>query len=190
MNTVDARLLALLRDYFQLHRTLPSFAEVAKMMEIKSTSKIVKLINQLKDADYLQATPSGRLAPGRSFFEREIVEHPSGSGGEKMQPPVLSIDQFLIKVPSRTVLLRVSRSTMGNVGIMQGDWVVVQRGAPALPGHIIVGVFEDEFEIGYLEYNEQDHLFSLRTSPVDGEPEILTGELEIFGRVIASYRTY
>jgi DNA-binding IclR family transcriptional regulator len=66
------RTLAVLRDYWAAHRAMPAFSAVARQVGA-SVSTIADAVKQLKAADFVGAGPTGRLQPGRRFFERPLL---------------------------------------------------------------------------------------------------------------------
>lgn len=193
MDAPDRRRLEVLQDFFQQHHHLPSFAAAARLFGMKSTSGVARMVGRLKAEGYLEPSRTGRLTPGKKFFERPVLRSPgdeqAAAKGDAALHQVVSIDQVLIKAPSRTVLLKVKDDSMGGAGLLPGDWVVVQRGAPALPGQIVVAVVDNEFTIRYLETSDSQE-FVLRAAnpayPAVGQE----AQFELFGRVMGAYRTY
>jgi repressor LexA len=88
-----------------------------------------------------------------SFFERPIAEHVRAghpamafdSGHE-----ALSIDEYLVSNPARTVLVRVKGDSMIDAGIHSGDTVVVEKRSSANVGDIVVAIIDNEFTLKWL----------------------------------------
>ena len=76
---------------------------------------------------------------------------------------------------------------MKNIGILDGDVVVVKRTPVAQNGEIVVAMIEDEATVKRF-YKEDGH-FRLQPENDEFEP-ILTDQVVILGRVIACIRSY
>ena len=64
-----------------------------------------------------------------------------------MQPEGLSIDNYLVGKPSRTILITVKGDSMIDAGIHPGDHVVVEKRVAATPGDIVVAIVDNEFTL-------------------------------------------
>ena len=76
---------------------------------------------------------------------------------------------------------------MKDVGILDGDTVIVNRTDYAEHGDIVVAIIEDEATVKTF-YRENGH-FRLQPQNKDLSP-IITDELTILGKVIACQRLY
>ena len=59
----------------------------------------------------------------------------------------MTLDSFLVEMPSRTVLIRVKGDSMRDAGILDGDLAVVERAETARSGQLVVAVSDDEFTL-------------------------------------------
>lgn len=191
MNLRDHEYLGKLRDYYAKHRVLPSFATIASLVGLKSTSAVSAMVKRMKAEGYLDSSPDRRLQPGKLFFEREILDSvqaglprpANDSRGEAM-----SIDEYLIQNPSRTVLLTVKGDSMIDAGLLPGDTVIVNRAAPAGENDIVVAIVDNEFTIKYLAQDKNG--FYLKPGN-KGYPPIRPREhLELYGVVVGMFRKY
>ncbi len=189
----DQQYLDKLRDYFARHRSLPSFSAIAGLLGLKSTSSVSALAKRLKLQGFLDAGPDKRLTPGKRFFEREILDSvraglpaAANDGGSE----VLTIDDYLINSPSRTVLLRVKGDSMIDAGMVEGDILIVEKGAPARAGEIVVAIVDNEFTVKYLDVDKKTREFYLRPGN-KAYPNIRPQtSLELFGKVVGQFRKY
>jgi DNA-binding IclR family transcriptional regulator len=69
----DFERLARLQDFFAEHRSLPSYAGIAELMDYGSKAAAYKLVTRLSDAGFLKKGPGRRLAPTDQFFERRLA---------------------------------------------------------------------------------------------------------------------
>lgn len=188
----DPGYLAQLQDYYALNRTLPSFPVVGKLLGLSSTSSVAALVKRLKATGHLEQGPDRRIKPGRRFFERAIVDTVrAGLPAAAVEAPAeaVTIDEQLIDVPSRTVMLTVKGNSMQEAGILPGDTVIVVKGAPAKIGDIVVAIVDNEFTVKYLDIDKKGAFF-LRAGNVAYPPIKPRETLELFGVVVGSYRKY
>lgn len=189
----DETYLQRLQDYYATHRVLPSFAQIGELLGLKSSSSVAALAKRLKERGYLDSGPTGRLAPAKRFFEREVADtvragtpHPAFGNPLK----TLSIDEHLVAIPSKSVLLEVRGDSMEDAGLFEGDIVVVQKGAPAKPGEIVVALVDNDFTVKFLAYDDKAEAFYLR--PGNKAYPAIRPEFsfEVFGKVVGSFRRY
>jgi repressor LexA len=131
------------------------------------------------------------LRPGKRFFERPVAEHvraghPSVPGDAL--PSLVAIDDYLIRSPSRTVLIRVKGDSMSEAGIHDGDVVVVEKRNTAKDGDIVVAIVDNEFTLKRLATERGRTVLRPENKAY---PIIFPkDELEIFGVVVGQFRRY
>jgi repressor LexA len=190
----DHEYLAKLRDYYAEHRVLPSFTAVAKLVGMRSTSTVAAMVERMKVSGHLDSSPDRRLQPGKSFFERSVLD----TVPAELIPPVsndvlpvaFNIDEYLIASPSRTLLLRVKNDSMVDAGLLLGDIVVVQKDAPANPGDIVVAIVEREFTVKYLAKDKAGFYLKPGNNGKDYPNIRPKDHLQVFGLVVGSFRKY
>ena len=131
------------------------------------------------------------LKPGRRFFERPIAEHVrAGHPGMAFDSghEALSIDEYLVANPARTMLIRVKGDSMIDAGIHSGDTVVVEKRTSANVGDIVVAIIDNEFTLKRL--GREKGQIVLR--PENKAYPVIRpkGDLEIFGVVVGQFRKY
>lgn len=187
----DPEYLGKLRDYYAQHRVLPSYSVVASLFGLRSISAVAGFVQRMKAVGMLGSAPGGRLQPGPRFFERGA---PALQREEMLQATLgalvegLNVDAYLIDQPSRTVLLPVNDDSMIEAGLLPGDMIVVKRDAPALAGDLVVARVDNEFTVKYLAHDRQG--FFLKPANKAYAPLRSEVDLEIYGRVVASFRKY
>jgi repressor LexA len=192
MGDTDDKHLAALRAYWKRHQAFPSMAKLCEVVGLASTSSVFALVGRLVDAGFLERT-EGRIAPSRRFFARPVLGSvraglPEPEGQEEPDS-VLTIDDYLIDNPNRTVLCRVRGDSMKDAGLLDGDLVVVERNAPTTPGDIVVAVVDGEMTVKTLRRTSQGGFFLEAANPAYA-PIHPVGTLEIVGVVIASFRRH
>ena len=146
----DAQYLAKLQDYYARHGVLPSYSAIGALIGLSSKASVAEMAMRLKAAGFLESAPDRRLKPGKRFFERALADSVRAglpSPATDMQPEGLSIDNYLVGKPSRTILITVKGDSMIDAGIHPGDHVVVEKRVAATPGDIVVAIVDNEFTL-------------------------------------------
>jgi len=191
MKNRDPEYLAKLRDYYACHHVLPSFSGIAKLIGLNTTSAVSTFVKRMKEVDCLSSTPDKRLQPGKRFFEREIIDSIQAGSPRPANDAVgdaISIDDYLIEHPSRTVMLKVKGDSMIDAGLLPGDTVIVKKGAPSKAGDIVVAIVDNEFTIKYLAFDKDG--FYLKPGNKGYPPIRPKDYLEVFGLVVGLIRKY
>jgi len=187
----DAAYLARLQDYFARWRSLPAYGPLQAVLGMASRSAVAKVLERLREAGFLDRTPDGRWTPTTRFFERPLADAsvPAGlpvSLAESGEPH--TIDAWLVRQPSRTVLIPVTGDSMIDAGIHSGDRVVVERDTPARSGDVVVAVIDNEFTLKTLAI-EDGAAVLVPANPA--YPVLRPGnQLQIFGVVVGLIRNY
>jgi SOS regulatory protein LexA len=191
MNNRDDQYLAKLQDYYAENGVVPSFAVIAGLVGLKSTSAVSVLVDRLKASNHLASTPEKRLIPGARFFERKLADTIRAGApmpSNDIRNDVVNIDRDLIEKPSQTILLLVRGDSMIDAGLLDGDTIVVVIGAPTKVGDIVVAVVDNEFTVKFLAKDKSG--FYLEAGNKSFESIRAKDYLEIYGLVVGSYRKY
>ncbi len=187
----DRERLGRLQDYVAEHGVLPSYAAMGTLIGLRSKAGVAKFVDRLVRRGVLRRAPNGRLAPTRAFFARPRVgAAPAGfpSPADELLEDAITIDDYLVDHPSRTVLVEVRGDSMIGAGILDGDYVVVERRDRAHEGQIVVARIDGEFTIKYLARDARGY-FLRPANPhyPDLRPD---GALDLFGVVVGQFRRY
>lgn len=189
----DSDYLGRLRDYYVEAKRIPSHQRIAALMGFASKTAAKKLLARLESAGFLERTPDDDAwMPAARFFERPLADVAvragapdmiDGMGGE----PFL-VDQYLVRQPSRTVMVPVKGDSMIDAGIHDGDVVVVERSKAARAGDFVIAIVDNEFTLK--ELGLERGRFILK--PHNPAYPIIRpqGELEVFGVVTGLVRRY
>ena len=187
----DGQYLAKLQDYYARHRVLPSYASIGSLIGLNSKASVADMVLRLKAEGFLESSPDRRLKPGKRFFERPLdgsVRAGLPSAAPQSAPETLSIDEFLVEHPSRTILITVKGDSMIDAGIHAGDVVVVEKRVAANVGDIVVAILDNEFTLKRLD-RERGRLV---LKPENKAYPVIRpkGDAEIFGVVVGLCRKY
>jgi len=139
----DQAHLRRLRDTYAQFGCLPSYSQMAKVLNFKAKNAAFKLSHRLIASGHLTKAQGGRLAPGPAFFTLELSDDEvrAGFGADGNATGVVhaqALDQLLKARPSKTVLVKVRGDSMFNAGILNGDIAVVEASSQASNGEIVV----------------------------------------------------
>lgn len=99
----------------------------------------------------------------------------------------MTIDDYLIDDPNRTVLCRVRGDSMKDAGLLDGDIVTVEKNSATKAGDIVVAIVDDEYTIKTLRLNAKSKYYLEAANKAFGDIHPV-GSLEIFGVVTGSFR--
>jgi repressor LexA len=173
-----------LQDYYAEHKVIPSYSVLASLWGVSAKSWVSECVKRFEEAGYLDWTPDRQLKPGRRFFERRVADEPVQAGMPNAALAdgydfVSSIDEMLVRVPSKTQLVRVKGDSMIEAGIHEGDYLVVEKQPHANVGDIVVAIVDNEFTVKYLDRERGQFVLK----PANKAFPVIRprGRLEIFG---------
>jgi len=182
--TIDPAYLEKLQDYYAEHKVIPSYSVLATLWGISAKSWVSECVKRFEEAGFLDWTPEKQLKPGKRFFERSVADSPVQAGMPQAAIAeggdyVASIDEMVVRKPSKTTLVRVKGDSMIDAGILEGDYLVVEQQNHANVGEIVVAIVDNEFTVKYLD--REKGTFVLK--PANKAYPVIRprGRLEIFG---------
>ena len=188
----DQEYLARLQDYYVDSRRIPSLQRVCELMGFASKTAAKKLLLRLEAEQFVERTPDDDAwIPASRFFERSLATDAVPAGmpvsAESGAEPFM-IDDYVIKTPSRTVMIPVKGESMVDAGIHSGDVAIVERGSGAVKGDFVVAIVDNEFTLKELGM-ERGKFVLIPHNPAFPiiRPQ---GELEIFGVMVGLVRRY
>ena len=189
----DPEHLDRLRDYYTENRRIPSFHRIAELMGFASKAASSKLMERLETAGFVERTPDDDAwIPSTRFFERPLMDVTVRAGAPDMIDGVCGepflVDHYLVRQPSRTVMLPVKGDSMIDAGIHDGDIVVVERTKSAKAGDFVIAIVDDEFTLK--ELSSEKGKFVLK--PHNKAYPVIRpkGMLEIYGVVTGLARRF
>jgi repressor LexA len=181
--SLDPSYLEKLQDYYAEHKVIPSYSVLAGLWGISAKSWVSECVKRFEEAGYLDWTPDKQLKPGARFFERRLADssvqaglpNPAISDGYDL----ITIDDYVVRVPSRTSLVRVKGDSMIDAGILDGDLLVVEVQPNANVGEVVVAIVDNEFTVKYLARERSEFVLK----PANKAYPVIRprGRLEIFG---------
>lgn len=142
-----------LAGFFRRSGRMPSYAETADLLGLRSKSAAFKVIAKLEASGAVRKDDTGRLLPGsiaRPIRLLGTIEAGFPSPAEEELRDTISLDDMLIQNRQATYLLKVSGDSMSGAGIMPGDMVIVDRSRSAKSGDIVIAQVDGEWTMKYL----------------------------------------
>lgn len=177
----------------------PAVREICQAVNLKSTSSVHSHLETLEKNGYIRRDPTKPRAieivdDEFNLTRREIVNVPvvgTVTAGE----PILATENIEGYFPlladdipnSQLFMLRVRGESMINVGIYDGDRILVQQQPNANNGDIVVALIEDSATVK--TYYKEKGYYRLQPENDTMEP-IIVPEVTILGKVIALYRVF
>lgn len=140
-----------LLEFYKNTRRMPSYSEMMKLFGYKSKSAVNYAVEKLVEEGVITKDKSGKIVPADLLEVKMlgVVEAGFPSAAEEDVLDTLSLDDFLIENNEATYLLKVKGESMIDAGIVEGDIVVVERGANPKPGDIVIAEVDGEYTMKY-----------------------------------------
>ena len=177
----------------------PAVREICEAVNLRSTSSVHAHLETLEKNGYIRRDPTKPRAieiidDSFNLTRRELVNVPI-IGSVAAGQPLLAVEsvESYFPIPSEympneeTFMLNVKGDSMINIGIYNGDKVLVQKQATANNGDVVVALVEDSATVKTF-YKENGHY---RLQPEnDYMDPIIVEKVEILGKVIGLFRMY
>ncbi len=175
----------------------PAVREICEAVHLKSTSSVHAHLETLEKNGYIRRDPTKPRAieivdDSFNLSRREMVNVPV-LGQVAAGLPILAVENInsFFPIPAefmpnaQTFMLNVKGESMINVGIYDGDMILVQQQQTARNGEIVVALVEDSATVKTF-YKENGH-FRLQPENDYMDP-IIVKEVSILGKVIGVFR--
>ena len=175
----------------------PSVRDICSAVNLKSTSSVHAHLESLEKNGYIRRDPTKPrtieiIDDNFNLTRREMVNVPV-LGQVAAGEPILAVDNITgyFPIPSEfmpneeTFILTVKGNSMINIGIYNGDQIVVEKCNTAENGEIIVALIDDSATVKRF-YKENGHI---RLQPEnDFMDSIIVDDCMILGKVIGLMR--
>ena len=175
----------------------PTVRDICTAVNLKSTSSVHAHLESLEKNGYIRRDPTKPRAieiidDNFSLTRREMVNVPM-IGRVAAGEPILATQNIenYFPIPAEFMpngevfMLKIKGDSMINVGIFDGDWIVVEKKNTARNGEIVVALVEDSATVKTF-YKENGHI---RLQPEnDNLDPIIVSDCTIMGKVISLYR--
>lgn len=188
----------------------PSVREIGKEFNLTSTASVYNRLKKLTDAGFLikgnsknralkvvNYVPEGEEAVKTvRTLEEKTVDVPV-IGRVAAGVPITAVQEYdeVMPMPSSFVrsreifALKVSGDSMINVGIYDGDLIMVNHQETAQNGEIVVALVNDSEEATVKTFYKENGHFRLQPENDSMEP-IIVNEVRILGKVVGLFREF
>ncbi len=182
--------LAKLRSFCREERRPPSFREIARLFNYRSKNAAFELVQKLVQKNLLRKDRTGKILFDSLTGVKLLGSIQAGwpSPAEEELVDTLSLDEYLVRHPEQTFLVKVTGDSMIDAGIQEGDLVLVERGRAPAHRDIVVAQVDNEWTMKYYEKNGKD--VRLVAANKKYPPITPREELKIGGVIIAVVRKY
>jgi repressor LexA len=175
----------------------PSVRDICEAVHLKSTSSVHAHLETLEKNGYIRRDPTKPRAieiidDNFNLTRREVVNVPL-VGRVAAGEPILAVENVVsyFPIPSEYMpneevfMLTVKGDSMVNVGIFEGDNIIVSKANTAHNGEIVVALVDDSATVKRF-YKEDGHI---RLQPENDYMEpIIVPDCQILGKVIGLVR--
>ena len=206
LNTNEQKILDFIKKQIKENGYPPSVREICAAVGLKSTSSVHLYLNRLaekgaisktglktralkvveeettptniSDSNVLSIPLVGNVAAGAPILAEQNIEEYFSIPSSFLSKAALS---------SNTYMLKVKGESMINVGIYDGDYIIISKQNTATNGEIVVALIENEATVKTF-YKESDHI---RLQPEnDTMAPIIVKDVQILGKVVGLFRKY
>ena len=177
----------------------PSVREICDAVGLKSTSTVHGYLERLEKKGLIRRDPTKpraiEILDDTTYLSKKEMVNVPIVGRVTAGQPILAVenieDTFPIPVQylhnSDVFMLSVRGESMIEAGILDGDYVLVQKKPTAENGDIVVALIEDEATVKTF-YKEKDYI---RLQPENSTMEpIIVRDVAILGKVIGVMRFF
>ena len=195
-------ILKVLKKFMAKHGYPPTVREIGSMLNLSSPATTHFHLNKLEEKGYIRKNEAKNraleLLVPNEYLEKEenVVDIPllgkvtAGSPIEAIEVPdeYFSVPAAMINTKKEVFSLRVSGESMINVGIYDGDIIIVERKNTANNGEKVVAMTEEN-EVTVKTFYKENGYFRLQPEN-DTMAPIILDKVNILGKVVGLYRKF
>jgi repressor LexA len=190
-------------EFYEKNYRMPSFQELTNIFSVNSKDTVSRILEDLVNLEYIDKDKNGKLLPVMNRFKSYnyrpkkkvgvlkmlgLVEagFPTFVDAEDMES--ITLDDWLVGDKTATFMLRVKGESMIDAGIMDGDYVIVERGREPRVGDIVLANVDSGWTLKYFE--KEKGKIALVPANKKFKPIYPAQNLEIPAVVISVVRRY
>ncbi|MDD6434931.1 MAG: transcriptional repressor LexA [Clostridiales bacterium] len=175
----------------------PAVREICEAVHLKSTSSVHAHLETLEKNGYIRRDPTKpraiEITDGDSGLSRKEMFNIPYVGQVAAGQPIYAEENITDSYPipkdflphEDCFILSIRGESMINIGIMDGDYVIVERKNTANNGDVVVALVDDSATCK--TFYKEEGIFRLQPENDDMDP-ILVDHVEILGKVVAVFR--
>ncbi|WP_277219149.1 transcriptional repressor LexA [Peptoniphilus vaginalis] len=201
LNQRELEILFFIKRFIESKSYPPTVREICAGCNIKSTSTVYYALEKLETTNYIRKDASKtraiEIVPQDDdilMLKKKTVDVPV-LGKVTAGAPILAVQNIEDTMPlpvdfvsnKELFILKVSGESMINVGIFDGDYVIIEKTHCANNGEKVLALIEDEATIK--TYYKEENRFRLQPENDTMEP-LYFDKIDILGKIIGLYRRF
>lgn len=141
------------RRFYTQHGKMPSVREFSSLIGTRSIKMTYKAIEEMIEEELIFRDGKGKLQPYK------IIQTPFVGSIRAGIPQTLEeyrewvdLRKMIIQKPDKTIAIKVEGDSMKDAGILDGDIVLAELGAPYKEDSIVAAKVDGEYTLKYLKY--------------------------------------
>lgn len=201
LNQRELEILLFIKKFLERKGYPPTVREICKGCKIKSTSTVYYSLEKLEDKNYIRKDASKTRALEIITQDNDLLITKKKTtdipivGKVTAGSPILAVENIddTMPLPLNFVndrdlfILKVSGESMINVGILDGDYVIIEKTNTAKNGDKVLALIDDEATIK--TFYKEDYRYRLQPENDTMEP-MYFNYLTILGKVVGLYRKF
>ncbi|HID49680.1 MAG TPA: transcriptional repressor LexA [Chromatiales bacterium] len=150
LTQLEDRILRYIRGFIARHGKAPTLSEIGTAMQIRSKGTVHRYVQALKNKGALEHVERGwrgiRLANEPLTHSTTLPLAGRIAAGHPIEaiPGQDQLDLAGLFVSDNRYALQVKGDSMIDMGILDGDWVIIERAETAKNGDIVVALIDEE----------------------------------------------
>lgn len=200
LNDREQSVLNYVENFIRAQGYPPSIREIQAALDIRSTSTVSDYLKNLEDKGFIRRIHSKNRAIeildyNKGHFEKKETLDAPILGRVQAGEPIYSLenieDYFPLPIEyasaGNVFVLQVQGDSMMEIGIFDGDFIIVREQAYAENGEIVVALLNDSTTVKRI-YKREDYIELMPEN--SSMQSILVKEVQILGKVIGLYRNH
>jgi repressor LexA len=190
-------------DFYNNKHRMPSFSELTDIFGVNSKDTVSRIIENLVNLELVDKDKTGKIIPNFDKFRSQNFRPKKRFGMLKMLGLVeagfptfvdasdletISLEDWLVGDKTATFMLKVKGESMIEAGIMDGDYVIVERGREPRIGDIVLANVDEAWTLKY--YQKEKNKLVLMPANKRFKPIYPDHSLEIPAVVVSVVRKY
>ncbi len=138
--------------FYRKHKRMPGYQEIMELTGFKSKNAVFKCINKLVEEGVVDKDAKGRLIPrniNNGIALLGVVEAGLPAPAGDVLTDTINLDEFLVRNPQDSFLLKVKGDSMIEAHIAEGDLVLAERRESAREGDIVIAQVDGDWTMKY-----------------------------------------
>ena len=201
LSPIQEKILTFIKNTILEKGYPPAVREICQAVDLKSTSSVHAHLETLERLGYIRRDPSKprtiEIADENFYMTRQDLLQVPVVGRVAAGEPLLAQENIEAYYPfpagelspdgRYVVMLEVHGDSMINIGILDGDRILVEEAQTARNGEVVVALVDDSATVKRF-YKEKGYI---RLQPEnDAMDPIIVPDCRILGRVVALVRVY